>query len=411
MGKASKLTGRERDLLIAWYHAAGLSGTRIAELLHVDASEVSRRLGVLRDAHELTAPRLNISLTERLQVAALARNVDLERDLAGELGMTSGDRLWVVPAEPLGDPETHLDVVARQAAVKLLDYLLDRARMGKRVTIGVSWGRTVYHVVDEVGRLVDGLPQEQRSLLRESCQVFHLAGDTRFSKAAEEHGTTTLRHWASAVAAALAKALGECACTRFDLPGWLPVGVDDGVDTLGQRREQVLATFNLYPAFQEVYRAGGLLESADVLISSVGAIDHLREQLESTERLPGTVGPRSLMRTMFERDVVGDIAGVMLPRGGYCAGSPGPPGLALSFIGAELRTLQAVAQSAGRDGRMGVLAVASGATKAPAVLAAAKSGVVSHCVVDLLLAEAMLKAIPSDGVAPAGAASSSGRAL
>lgn len=431
-----------RDLVIGSYYQDGLSNQEIADIVHLSPGEVSRALARLRAASLLqTTITVNYG-SEYSWVEEQRRNVKLEEKLqrAFRLGSdkeeqsTKADHIWVVPGKIAGyansrkisetsndhaarseeQDQKALDLntrlAARFAAEKLLLYLEKKIAWKQPVTIGISWGNTLNLFTEEFVRLHRQKFESEIHKFND-ITIFNMTGDLRGSEEIDPNDSRTLslRYWSSLLATKLAQAL-KAKRVLCPLPGWIPLG-DDLITTeelkecykMGHRfflrYDGYKKIFSGIDRTEQAYVLQGLLADADVLITGIGSDHSLKARLKYMGLFSSRDGkPEHPLVKEALTNAVGDISGVVLPKGGYRNRDTREPALTNAFIGPRLRDFKHVWKGANEkeSGRLGVLAIAAGAEKAEAVKAALDSYVINQLVIDTSLGDALLQLVEAE---------------
>lgn len=312
------MTDDRREFIVeaAWlHHEFGLTQDEIARRFGVSRSTVSRALAE----------------AERLGIVQVVVTVPMRRE--ARLGAALGDRLGVIATVGTRVGDESSSAAAARAAARLVERIAGAGRL----TIGISWGRTL----SLMARLVRSRPTAGVQVVD---AVGH-AGGERFVPAAH-------------VSQSLATALGA-AVVHVPAPAFVPDA---------STRAALLAS----PAVAD---ALAIARRADLILVSVGVVGPDSLLVEE-----GLVEPLAV-EAVVRAGAVGEILGRWYDEAGRDVPGPGPVAVGLSLD--DLRAAKRV------------IAVAGGVAKATAVQAAVRGGIVDEIVVDDELAEALLAGLPA----------------
>jgi DNA-binding transcriptional regulator LsrR (DeoR family) len=370
---------KQRDLLVGAYLEAGWSQSAIAGIFGCEESTVSGWVKSLRKnriIHEET--RVADYGAELEWVEQSMRSRPHEQKFCDERRIRAGinpDEMdcVVVPAnignrKPKDSPELRelrLRIVARFAAYELYRYLANKPD----AVVGVSFGRSMELMVGYIERIMAQMPPRlSRQFAR--VKVFNLSPDfgvDAISITSADDSFHPFRYCASSLAVRLALALRTTGLVHNTLPGWIPVTRDATKRDLEGLRRRTLTLFGRYAAWSEIYgespdAPGGLIRSADLLITGIGSVQSTRTYLALT----GWGAEQSFIEASLN-NAAGDISSCLLPKSGKpIADLP----LALSFIGPTLEDFVEVGKSARKSGHGGVMVLAAGREKSDALDAA-----------------------------------------
>jgi len=356
---------------------------QIADFMEVSQSMVSRLLARAEDAgwlerrYRFVPKGLPDSRLDELQRLAEPKGLI---ELLARLAPDNRVRVrapHVVESGPRGDSprafERRLKVFGRSAAVVVAE-LLARSK-----TFGVTWGRTISHVVDS---LDDAL--KARSL-DHHIQFVPLCGEPT------HHSSD--RDTSSHVVERLHRVLQ---------PDQLPPPSLTGVPALISRRfrgsdERGIRKFVAQSASHRVVFGdrSPLINQVDSLLTSVGTAERplgfIHDELLREGSLPG----RRLTRETLGPLVAGDIGGVLIPRRTLnAAGRREVDSLNAMWTGMKRAHLERIAKNAARDNHPGVIVVSvGGADRAEIIAEALRCGLVNELIIDRELVGALTRAL------------------
>jgi hypothetical protein len=311
------------------------------------------------------------------------------------------------PPKVLGEDvraDCHLRAVAHVVARRLRRFLSENPAGS---IVGCSFGYGIEMVVSQFEwEMRDEMSNPRRRgafrKMREAT-FFPCMGDFGVDREAlgiSRVQARPLRYCASAHALRLARAVGSDRLVDTRLPGWIPIARSMSVKQLRRRRALFWKVHSEYGNFDRIFGRGDsvgvpdprkppLIRSCHVLLTSCGSNSAILEYLRVTS---GEIAAGSGIVSQSLRNSVGDMSCLILPRGGYPAGSNSEPALMDAFIGPRLRDFRQVSAAARvSPGKLGVVVLAIGAHKAATILSIVSSSLANLVVIDVDLGEELLK--------------------
>lgn len=297
-----------------WYHTLGLTQDEIAKKLSYTRQKVNQIINSLPDLGIVT---LNIHGYER-------DNIELENRLEEQFGLKE-----VIVAADYGEKDTALYKVANVAA----QYLDEIIRL--KDIIGVSWGRTLAKVVDQMA-------YKRRS----ECRVVQLMGAQNIEQRMEK-----------------CDEIARCLANKLDCPSYMlyaPVVVEHA-----QTKEWLLREKNIISSYE-------LMKKCNIAVLGVGELTE-----ESTMCTRGYI-TRKDIRLLREQGFVSDLAMNPIRRDG----SSDNCFLADRLLNADMECLKKIENT---------ILIASGDEKVEAILAALRSGCADTLIIDEATARQVIK--------------------
>ncbi len=370
-------------LACAYLAGDGKRQTEIAETLGLSQATVSRLLNesrneYLREEVRFLKEKLDDETMERVLHRASRKRLGNELHKVAELyAGVRGPVLRVFPSgghdEAVDNWEKRLQEFSREAAPFVKDALL-RANL-----CGISWGLTLSGVVSALQKLSTPPPREH-----DPVQVVPLCGELL--------GELTTNSSSSNLAAALEKFLNGSNRQTLSLsmvPAFIPGGFTK------TQLEGVWKLIGLVKAYSQIFgeplpkntSQAPLAERLDMVLTSVGRSEN-----------PLGFGKANLLQTggldikEMARLVLGDIAGVCIPRPGLSKADQAKLAPVIErWTGIRRKHLEECARRSregdAEKGSPGVTVVAFGRNKARCVFEAVKLGLVNTLVIDHSLEE------------------------
>ena len=365
-----------------------LTQQQIAEFLEVSQSLVSRLLAKAEDEGWLErkyrfVPK-GLSPAREEELRRVAEPKGLVELLAG-LTSDNGVRVrapHVVESGPGGTSarafERRFKAFGRSVGVVLMDVLASSD------TFGVTWGRTISHVVDSLA----DIPRPQAT--GRPIRFVPVCGeplDQASNRDTSSHLVERLH--------------------RLLQPGAPPPPSLTGVPALISRNfrgadERGIRKFVTHAASYRVVfgKRSPLINQVDSLLTSVGAAEHPMGFIHDELLRAGSTPGRRLTKDTLARLVAGDIGGVLIPRRDLdAAGRKEVESLNAMWTGMKRQHLERIARHAVRSDHPGVIAVSMGGTNRAEVIAEAlRCGLVNELIIDRELAGALTRLLaPSSG--------------
>ncbi len=299
-----------------WYHTLGLTQDEIAKKLSYTRQKVNQIINSLPDLGIVT---LNIHGYER-------DNIELENWLEERFGLKEA-----IVAEDYGEKDTALYKVANVAA----QYLDETIHL--KDIIGVSWGRTLAKVVDQMA-------YKRRS----ECRVVQLMGAQNIEQRMEK-----------------CDEIAHCLANKLDCPScmlYAPVVVEHA-----QTKEWLLREKNIISSYE-------LMKRCNIAILGVGELTE-----KSTMCTRGYITKKDI-RLLREQGFVSDLA--MNPI--RMDGSSDNCFLTDRLLNADMTCLKNIENT---------ILIASGDEKVEAILAALRSGCADTLIIDETTARQVIKKV------------------
>jgi len=243
----------------------------------------------------------------------------------------------------------------------------------------VTWGRTVSHVVDNLGPLLQGRIGQRPIRFVPVCGEPH--------ERASERDTSS--H--------LAERLHAVARSTAPLPPSLT-----GVAALIPRRyrgadlRSIRRFVEDAASYREVFgKTSPMIGHVDSLLTACGPSHHPMGFIYDELLKAGSTPAKKLTAAGLQRLVVGDLGGVLFPRPGLDARDRREvDDLNRMWTGAKLKHFERIARGATRSTHPGVIVVAMGGDDRAAILAEViRYGLVNELIIDRTLSEALVKAL------------------
>lgn len=384
MAKGPPISHELKVAAAAMLAAQGLAQDAIGRRLNVSQASVSR---LLREAeyerHWLK--RSPVFCTDRVppEILQAARGAIFEHNLVAEfrraLGQVQLREVLVFDSGGTGTSEDDLrarmTMFGRAAATRVLELLekVDRA--------GVSWGRTLLHVIRGLADVCLDMPRAARPI-----EFVPLC--------CEPLGNVNVDASSSRLARQLNSIVNDSQGPLYSftgVPAFIPKGFTKQERAAIEKLNRAVASYaKVFPPVHSKPR--GTNRSADTYL--VDGLELILTSLAPAERLLGYSENDHLEATGFSREelqslAIGDICGILIERQGL---SPTKKGKITECnnccTGVSLKQLQQVPAETKTGHPGGVVVMAIGASKAPIVIEAVKLGV-HELLIDIDLAETL----------------------
>ena len=413
--KSNLSISRELEVLLVAYDycVLGLRGERLAQHRHISSATAARRIQQAKQAGYIREAVLNIPPDELQSLYPYLYRADLMETVHNYIGREHLRNLIVVPSVPLEDSNQHTltnkERVGRAAAVRLLN-LFDK---NTSQAIGISAGRTLAAMVDEIQQNSETIGE-----FNSPPKCFPIFGDLLLTPLHHRLYPLAAKYASSTLAAELAIAIGGAVDFHLNLsiPAYIPQGfiADANGDEVNQKIQTARSFVESIPAYRMIFgksqpnherETEALITQVDTIITGIGGLENghimgwlsmVKDPVSTPHVDPIYAGPiyTDEERSQLESEgVVGHLCGTFITADQVDRFPEDSLVKTVNqrVLGTRPSDLQRCATRTRGKSSGGVILVADGAGKARAVASAISNRCITELICDSELAEELAK--------------------